>query len=100
MTIKSQTILSRFWRNILAPVDPALCWLWLAAKTKGGYGKVTVRKKQKLAHRLAWLMCGNTDPKEDDLHRSCPNKLCVRPSHHFLLKDNVPQMGSDRKPIP
>ena len=41
----------RFWDKV-AKGGPDECWLWTAGTNKDGYGKLSVRRKSTLAHRL------------------------------------------------
>lgn len=57
------------------------CWLWTAAKTGNGYGKIWYLGRLRPAHRVAYeLMVG---PIEDGLHidHLCRTPACINPEH-------------------
>lgn len=70
-------LLERFW----AKVDTfGECWLWTAAKTEKGYGRIDNLR----AHRLsAMIHFGMFDRRTLVLHH-CDTPACVRPEHLYL----------------
>lgn len=77
----------RFWENVdkngPTPVfRPELgpCWVWTGILYRNGYGRHTVRREQRLAHRFSYALkhelAGNAE-----LDHRCRNRACVRPSH-------------------
>ena len=57
------------------------CWLWLAAVTGNGYGKIRDQMRNRSAHRVAYkLYCG---PIPDGLcvRHICDVSICVNPDH-------------------
>ena len=72
----------RFWSRV-AKTDT--CWLWQGAKTRNGYGVVTVKGKSILAHRYAYETCVGPVPTGLTLDhvwdRGCRNRHCVNPAH-------------------
>jgi hypothetical protein len=58
------------------------CWLWKGGLDGGGYGVMKVNKIMKKAHRISWLIAGNTIPDDKPILRhKCRNRNCVSPEH-------------------
>lgn len=63
-------------------VDPETgCWNWLLAIGKSGYGVVSVKNRQQLAHRWMYERHRGPIPDGHDIHHECENKECVNPDH-------------------
>jgi len=80
------TLEKRFWAKV-AKSDS--CWLWTAARARGGYGTFDVDGKTRYAHRVSWELANGPIPEGDGhngtcvLHR-CDVPLCCNPAHLFL----------------
>lgn len=71
----------RFWPKV-DKSDPGGCWLWTAAKGKGGYGNFGVTpRKTAYAHRFAYELMVGAIPEGLQLDHLCRNKACVNPAH-------------------
>lgn len=58
------------------------CRIWTGQINKpGGYGRISYRKKQWRAHRLAYVLLWGPIPEGMDLLHSCDNPLCINPHH-------------------
>ncbi len=69
----------RFMSYVLVTDD---CWLWKGPVNRGGYGKLSFRKKKTVtAHRVSYLLFKGEI--EDDLLvcHSCDIRPCVKPAH-------------------
>jgi hypothetical protein len=73
----------RFWAKVRRVSEG--CWDWVARVDRGGYGIFSVtRDKLVRAHRLSWLLAGNSDPGAACLLHRCGNHRCVRPDHLYV----------------
>lgn len=86
------TAQDRFWAKVdkNGPVHPQLgtrCWIWTAAKTPLGYGKLGRGGKYggwMFAHRYSLELAMGMfwpDYQHLDVDHRCQNPACVRPSH-------------------
>jgi hypothetical protein len=74
--------LDRFWSHVsVPPDDPYACWLWMASRTKAGYGQFRVDGKIHYAHRVSYAIhLGPFDAAKMVMHL-CDNPACVNPGH-------------------
>lgn len=72
--------LERFRRMVRK--DASGCWVWLGARTAGGYGKFCADGKDYLAHRFSVAFLGGADLLQGAvvLHK-CHKRSCVNPRH-------------------
>ncbi len=74
----------RFWPKVKLGEG---CWEWTASLNSGGYGQLSVgsrsegTKRPERAHRLSWVLAGNTIPAGMQLDHTCRNRKCVNPAH-------------------
>lgn len=57
------------------------CWRWTAMKTRGGYGRVKVKRVSKYAHRVVFEWLRSEIPEGLELDHLCRNRDCVNPDH-------------------
>lgn len=59
------------------------CWLWVGAKSRGGYGRVGVpgQRRTAQAHRMYFEREHGPVAAGLDLDHLCRNRGCVNPSH-------------------
>lgn len=67
----------RFWSKV---EKTDTCWLWLGARTRGGYGLFRL-KKMRSAHRVVYEMMVGRIPDGYDLDHLCRVRHCVNPAH-------------------
>ena len=68
----------RFWSKVNKTSE---CWLWTGSCNRDGYGGFRVEEKIIGAHRVSWLLAGNTIPDELVVRHKCLSKNCVNPRH-------------------
>ncbi|MDE2098681.1 MAG: HNH endonuclease [Patescibacteria group bacterium] len=57
------------------------CWEWTGGTLGHGYGNLSVKNRNKAAHRLSWeIHFGEIEPGKIILHK-CDNPACVNPCH-------------------
>lgn len=77
----TQREIDRFWEKIDKTGD---CWIWTAAKTNKGYGKLTIRRRTWIAHRFAFTITHGMIPSSAHVLHRCDNPPCCNPDHLFL----------------
>ena len=86
-----QRDIDRFWAKVI--IDCACdCWVWVGARTEGGYGQFRVggrRGQVKLAHRLAWETWRGPIPPELQIDHLCRVRACVNPAHMEPVSQRV-----------
>lgn len=88
----TQEQIERFWNNV--DQESGDCWNWKLSTDKDGYGKVNIKHKAYISHRLAYEFSNLESPGDMQVLHSCDNPLCCNPSHLFLgtRQDNMRDM--------
>jgi hypothetical protein len=77
------SVAERFWGKVDRSAGPDSCWPWLGARNAQGYGRVSVNRRNRQAHRVAFELAGGTlDRGQVACHR-CDNPPCCNPTHVF-----------------
>ncbi len=77
------------------------CFLWTAATDPNGYGRIRVRGKTELAHRISYEQTHGYIPNGLNVLHKCDNPSCINPKHLFVgtHADNVKdKMSKCRQP--
>ena len=67
------------------------CWIWTGLSIWNGYGRIWVKGKPKLAHRVSMFLYKDFDLNSDKLilHKpECNNRKCVNPDHLYIGDHN------------
>ena len=60
------------------------CIEWSRSRDRNGYGKVRIKGKPMLAHRLSWILNKGYIPKGMLVCHKCDNPPCYNPDHLFI----------------
>ena len=78
----------RFWSKVDKGSE---CWVWTGALTNTKYGRMHLKGKSHLAHRISYEMEYGAIPNRVHVCHTCDTPACVRPSHLFIgsQKENM-----------
>lgn len=62
-------------------VDEDGCWIWQGARQPEGYGRIKVRGRMDMAHRLAYRLAKGAIPAFFQIDHLCFTPSCVNPDH-------------------
>jgi hypothetical protein len=60
------------------------CWLWLGSIKNKGYGQFWYSHKQRLSHKIAYILAKGPIPENLHILHSCDNPPCCNPNHLFV----------------
>ena len=72
--------IERFVRKLKINTETC-CWEWTAGRFNSGYGAFSLNGKNRLAHRVSWMIKHGPISDGLELNHSCDNKLCVNQGH-------------------
>jgi hypothetical protein len=83
-------IIERFWEKVKIG-EIGECWMWIGSRSPDGYGRISVNRKNKNAHRIAWELVYGKIPEGMQVLHHCDNPGCVFIGHLFLgtQQDNM-----------
>lgn len=75
-------------------VDEFGCWEWLDGKKSTGYGVLSIKQTQVMAHRVAYTLWNGVIPEGEVVMHLCDNPACACPDHLVAgtQADNVHDM--------
>jgi len=65
----------------LSRIEPNGCWQWIGLITHYGYGRMEVRTRPRMAHRISYQVFRGEIEGQMDLDHTCRNRACVNPWH-------------------
>ncbi len=95
----------RFWQKVDkdGPVPASVphlgpCWLWRDFIYAKGYGRIWIKGRYQMAHRVAYELAGEVIPDGLTIDHLCCNRRCVNPSHleAVSLQENMARADRNR----
>ncbi len=78
-----KTVEERFWAKVRKPDQwtEEACWEWTGSQITNGYGNFRLHGSNKMAHRVAYVLCVGKIPEGLVIDHLCRNHGCVNPNH-------------------
>jgi hypothetical protein len=92
------SVKERFFRKAI-PEPNTGCWLWEGYEPPNKYGKINIKGKQKLAHRVSYEINIGSIPDGMNVLHKCDQPACVNPDHLFIgtQQDNIDDMWAKNR---
>lgn len=65
----------------LYPCPMSGCWHWVGWESGNGYGKVSYKGRDSMAHRVVYLLLVGEIPEGTVLDHTCRVRCCCNPDH-------------------
>jgi hypothetical protein len=91
-TTHTITVEERFFGNVQQDSE---CWIWTGHIQIGGYGRVWIDQKQRLAHRWSYEFLRAEIPQGLQLDHLCRRPACVNPWHLEPVTGHVNLLRGD-----
>jgi hypothetical protein len=60
------------------------CWIWTGQLGRDDYGRVKIKGKSHLAHRVSWEAYNGPIPNGSMVRHLCNRHACINPSHLII----------------
>ena len=70
-----------FWARVDRTAPAPACWPWIGHRNADGYGKLKIRGRTLIAHRVAFALSRNVGVIDACVLHSCDNPACCNPAH-------------------
>ena len=87
----------RIFNSRIKIQGPDECWPWLGGKSPDGYGKFSISRTQRGAHRITWMRRHGTIPDGLCVLHKCDHPACQNLKHLFLGTREVNNHDRDLK---
>jgi hypothetical protein len=89
-----ETIRARFESKVATGAADE-CWEWLACRLEAGYGRFSVKRHPRMAHRIAFVFANGYIGPNLTVDHLCKNRGCCNPAHleAVTLRENVLRRG-------
>ena len=90
-----------FWEKVKKG-EPDECWPWTRSLNSTGYGGVTIDKRKRNCHRVAYELSKGPIPPGLCVLHSCDNRACCNPNHlrTGTISDNCADMNQRGRRAP